>query len=158
MAETNKPIKKELDWLELGRLALWLDGQMTVTAEYAQEHSEELLERVDRENIGIIIRDKEKSFVLVPYRWDLLAHNDDPRQIFERLFHDSRMADSAEVIEMVSTAEEYIVLTDQAIAREILDNLSPRVDDHPHAEHWRRVLDKLANFWEDEAVTEGGCG
>lgn len=129
-------------------LPISVEGLLTVTVEYAQEHTEELLERVNRENITIIIRDAKGAVMMVPYWWHCLAFGTDPKRIMETLFEESKWADDAEILKITGIAQGYINLTSPDVAREILDELLPQVDAHPHASHWRGVLDKLAKHWD----------
>lgn len=52
-----------------------LDELERVSAEYAQEHFEELMERVNRENTAILIGEDRGAVVLVPYWWYQMATN-----------------------------------------------------------------------------------
>lgn len=61
------------------RRSRMLDKTITVDSKYAQEHFEELMDRVCREDIAIIVRDSKGSVVLVPCWWYHLNFNNDPR-------------------------------------------------------------------------------
>lgn len=128
-------------------LPISVEGLLNVTAEYAQEHTVELLERVNRENIAIMIRDAKGAVMMVPYWWHCLAFGTDPKRILEVLFEESKWADDTEILKITGIAQGYINLTNQESAHEILEELIPQVSTHPHATHWRNVLDKLAKYW-----------
>lgn len=129
-------------------LPISVEGLLTVTVEYAQEHTEELLEQVNRENIAIVIRDTKGAVMLVPYWWHCLAFGTDPKRILEVLFEESKWADDTEILKITGIAQGYINLTSPDAARVILEELLPQMDAHPHAAHWHSVLDKLAKRWD----------
>lgn len=134
--------------MEYEYLPIFVEGLLTVTVEYAQEHTVELLERVNRENITIIIRDAKGAVMLVPYWWHCLAFGTDPKRILEVLFEESKWADDTEILKITGIAQGYINLTSPDVAQNILEELLPQVDAHPHASHWHSVLDKLAKSWD----------
>lgn len=134
--------------------ALYLENILTVSLESALEHADGLLERVNRENVAFIIRDEGSTVVLVPYWWHAIAVGPDPKQIMEILFGESKFAVDAEILKIEGIALGYIKLTTPETAQEILDTLLPQVADHPYANHWHRLLDKLSVYWNEEHQPE----
>lgn len=134
--------------------AVSLSEMLNVTVEYAREHTEELLERVNSENMAVIIWDTQGAVVLVPYWWHVLAFGTDAKQIIMTLFEVSKEVIDAEILKIEGIAQGYIILTAKETAQEILDTLLRRLGEHPYADHWRRVLDKLTVYWNEENQPE----
>lgn len=80
------------------RLYVSLDEIVTVDSEYAQEHFEELMDRVCREDIAILVRDHNGSVVLAPYWWYHLCFGLDPKQVIKDLVEKSRFVDAVKVL------------------------------------------------------------
>lgn len=129
------------------RLSVSLDEIVTVDSEYAQEHLEELMDRICREDIAILVRDHKGSVVLAPYWWYHLCFGLDPKQVIKDLVEESRFVDTVKVLKHFVVANGYIQLTTPASAQELLQELTPMVKGHPHAACWNRMLDRLAAYW-----------
>ena len=130
------------------RLCVSLDEIVTVDSEYAQEHFDELMDRICREDIAILIRDRTGSVVLAPYWWYHLCFGLDPKQVIRELVEESRFVDAVKVLKYFVVANGYIQLTTPASAQELLQELAPLVKGHPHSACWNRMLDRLATYWD----------
>lgn len=132
------------------RLCVSLDEIVTVDSEYAQKHLEELMDRVCREDIAILVRDHNGSVVLAPYWWYHLFFGLDPKQVIRNLVEESRVVDAVKVLKYFVVANGYIQLSTPASAQELLQELMPLVKDHPHSACWTRMLDRLSTYWDSD--------
>lgn len=82
--------------------------KITVDSECAQEHFEELMNRVCRENIAIIVRDSKGSVVLALYWWDHLCLGLDPKRMMKSLVDESSDVETVEVLKYFVVANGYI--------------------------------------------------
>lgn len=130
------------------RLGISPDEIVTVDSEYAQEHLEELMDRVCREDIAILVREHKGSLVLAPYWWYHLCFGLDPKMVIRKLVEESRFVDTTKVLEYFVMVNGYIQLTTPASAQELLQELTPLVEGHPHSACWNRMLDQLATYWD----------
>lgn len=133
-----------------GRLVTYLDKIMSVSAAYAQKHFDELAERVCRENIAIIVQDEDGSVVMAPYWWYQLSFGLDPKDVITTLFKQSRFIGSTEILKFIVVANGYINMTTPDSAQELLSELLPLLERHPHSVHWSKLLDKLATYWDED--------
>ena len=129
------------------RLSVTLDELVTVTAEYAQQHLDELLDRIIRENVVIRVLHNNGNVVLAPSWWYYLIWGRDTKKVISMLFEESRLLDSVDVLRVIVAATGYIPMTTPDSAREIIQTLKPLLEDHPHADRWGSLLNELAVYW-----------
>lgn len=132
------------------RLPVALDELVTVTAEYAQQHLDELLDRITRENVAIRVLHNNGNVVLAPSWWYHLICGRDTKNVISMLFEESRLLDSVEVLRVIAAATGYIPMTTPDSAREIILTLKPLLEDHPHADRWGSLLNELAIYWDTD--------
>lgn len=145
----DNAIKKQI----FSRVAPELTALVRITAEYAEENFNQLMELSSTENYAFVIEDEKGSVVLLPSWWYQSSLGIDPKEVIMQLFEESRTADSTEIIRYMIVVHGYIRMTTPDSAQEIVRELTPVAKEHPHAKWWEIMLEKTDAFWKHDYVS-----
>jgi len=130
-----------------------LTALVRITAKYAKENFDQLMELTCTENYAFIIEDEKGSVVLLPHWWYQKPLGINSKEVITRLFDQSKTADFLEIIRYMTAVHGYIRLTTPVSAREIVLELTPLVKEHPYAKWWESMLGKMDAFWKQDYVS-----
>lgn len=115
---------------------------------------EEIINQLNCENVSVLFWGIDQTVALSPYWWYIPVLGNDPMEAIGFLFEVSKLENEDMAMKYIGVALGFIRMTPRESAQHILDQYLPQVNEHPYANHWRRVLDKLAAYWDTDHSPE----